>query len=67
MCLGATVFPVFGATTPQIAMLPLVAILAITAFKDGIEDYRRADIGSPGPPFSTLRVGAPDYKHHASG
>ena len=23
-------------------MLPLVAILAITAFKDGIEDYRRA-------------------------
>ncbi|MCO5556077.1 hypothetical protein L7F22_009621 [Adiantum nelumboides] len=31
----------FGATVPQIAMLPLVAILTITAIKDGIEDYRR--------------------------
>lgn len=31
----------FGATLPQIAMLPLVAILGITAIKDGIEDYRR--------------------------
>ena len=39
-----SVFPVFGATTPQIAMLPLLAILAITAFKDGIEDYRRASL-----------------------
>ncbi|KAL7412424.1 hypothetical protein BDY24DRAFT_392878 [Mrakia frigida] len=38
------IFPVFGATTPQIAMLPLLAILAITAFKDGIEDYRRASL-----------------------
>lgn len=36
------VFPIFGATTPQIAMLPLVAILTLTAIKDGIEDYRRA-------------------------
>ncbi|PWN38046.1 phospholipid-translocating P-type ATPase [Meira miltonrushii] len=31
----------FGATLPQIAMLPLVAILTITAIKDGLEDYRR--------------------------
>lgn len=31
----------FGATVPQIAMLPLVAILGITAIKDSIEDYRR--------------------------
>jgi hypothetical protein len=38
------VFPIFGATTPQIAMLPLLAILAITAIKDGIEDYRRATL-----------------------
>ncbi|KDN37119.1 phospholipid-translocating P-type ATPase [Tilletiaria anomala UBC 951] len=30
-----------GATVPQIAMLPLVAILTITAIKDSIEDYRR--------------------------
>ncbi|PWZ00177.1 phospholipid-translocating P-type ATPase [Testicularia cyperi] len=35
------VFPMFGATIPQIAMLPLVSILAITAVKDGIEDQRR--------------------------
>lgn len=35
------VFPTFGATIPQIAMLPLVAILTITAIKDSIEDHRR--------------------------
>ncbi|CEH17441.1 phospholipid-translocating p-type atpase [Ceraceosorus bombacis] len=35
------IFPQFGATIPQIAMLPLVAILTITAIKDSIEDYRR--------------------------
>ncbi len=35
------VFPTFGATIPQIAMLPLVAILGITAIKDSIEDHRR--------------------------
>ncbi|CAO1629582.1 unnamed protein product [Parajaminaea phylloscopi] len=32
---------IFGATVPQIAMLPLVAILLLTAVKDGIEDHRR--------------------------
>lgn len=32
---------IFGATLPQIAMLPLVAILTLTAIKDGIEDHRR--------------------------
>jgi len=35
-------FPQFGATTPQIAMLPLVAILGMTAIKDAVEDWRRA-------------------------
>ncbi|PLW29555.1 hypothetical protein PCASD_15964 [Puccinia coronata f. sp. avenae] len=35
------VFPIFGAATPQIAMLPLVFILSITALKDIFEDYRR--------------------------
>ncbi|KAK0531607.1 phospholipid transporting ATPase [Tilletia horrida] len=35
------VFPTFGATVPQIAMLPLVSILGITAIKDAIEDHRR--------------------------
>ncbi|OSX62305.1 hypothetical protein POSPLADRAFT_1181423 [Postia placenta MAD-698-R-SB12] len=38
----AEVFPLFGATTPQLAALPLIFILGITAIKDGIEDYRRA-------------------------
>lgn len=37
-------FSVFGAASPQIAMLPLVFILAVTAIKDGIEDYRRATL-----------------------
>jgi len=35
------VFEIFGATVPQIAMLPLVFILGMTAIKDGIEDWRR--------------------------
>ncbi|KAJ1305376.1 hypothetical protein OPQ81_000391 [Rhizoctonia solani] len=38
------VFPIFGAAAPQIAMVPLVVILSITAAKDGIEDYRRASL-----------------------
>lgn len=37
-------FSIFGATTPEIAMLPLVAILGMTAIKDGIEDWRRAQL-----------------------
>ncbi len=32
----------FGASTPQIAMLPLVAVLVMTGLKDGLEDWRRA-------------------------
>ncbi|OBZ77329.1 Phospholipid-transporting ATPase DNF1 [Grifola frondosa] len=36
------VFPIFGAAAPQTAALPLIFILAVTAIKDGIEDYRRA-------------------------
>lgn len=35
-------FPVFGAPNAQIGMLPLIAILAMTAIKDAIEDWRRA-------------------------
>ncbi|PCH37130.1 phospholipid-translocating P-type ATPase [Wolfiporia cocos MD-104 SS10] len=38
----AQAFSVFGATTPQLAALPLAFILLVTAIKDGIEDYRRA-------------------------
>ncbi|CCM05301.1 uncharacterized protein FIBRA_07515 [Fibroporia radiculosa] len=40
----AQVFSIFGATTPQLAALPLLFILSITALKDGIEDYRRAQL-----------------------
>jgi phospholipid-translocating ATPase len=38
------VFPVFGASSSQIASLPLLFILTVTAIKDGIEDYRRASL-----------------------
>lgn len=38
------VFPIFGGTSPYVAMLPLLAILLITAVKDGIEDYRRQQL-----------------------
>ncbi|PFH48817.1 hypothetical protein AMATHDRAFT_5455 [Amanita thiersii Skay4041] len=34
-------FPIFGAAAGSIAVLPLAFILAVTAVKDGIEDYRR--------------------------
>ena len=36
------VFPIFGAPTGAIAVMPLAFILTVTAIKDGIEDYRRA-------------------------
>ncbi|KAG6819892.1 hypothetical protein H0H93_007670 [Arthromyces matolae] len=36
-----TIFPVFGAAAGSISVLPLAFILAVTALKDGIEDYRR--------------------------
>ncbi|TXT15875.1 hypothetical protein VHUM_00378 [Vanrija humicola] len=35
-------FPMFGAAAPQIAMLPLLAIIGMTAIKDALEDWRRA-------------------------
>lgn len=38
------VFPMFGAAAPQVAMLPLLFILTVTAIKDGVEDYRRATL-----------------------
>jgi len=35
------VFPIFGAAAGSVAVFPLAFILAVTAIKDGIEDYRR--------------------------
>ncbi|KAF8176378.1 hypothetical protein K438DRAFT_1770578 [Mycena galopus ATCC 62051] len=37
-------FPVFGASSGAVAVLPLAFILAVTAIKDGIEDYRRGQL-----------------------
>lgn len=34
-------FPIFGGTNPGLNAVPLIAIVAITAIKDAIEDYRR--------------------------
>jgi phospholipid-translocating ATPase len=42
LSLVSAVFPMFGASTPEIAMLPLVAVLVMTGIKDGLEDWRRA-------------------------
>lgn len=38
------VFPVFGAASGGIAVLPLAFILTVTAIKDAVEDYRRATL-----------------------
>lgn len=34
-------FPIFGGSNPGLNAVPLIAIVAITAIKDAIEDYRR--------------------------
>ena len=38
------VFPIFGAASASTAALPLLFILTVTAIKDGVEDYRRAQV-----------------------
>ncbi|RUS13501.1 hypothetical protein BC938DRAFT_477820, partial [Jimgerdemannia flammicorona] len=34
-------FPIFGATDPGLAVMPIGAIILITAVKDAVEDYKR--------------------------
>ncbi|KZO97443.1 phospholipid-translocating P-type ATPase [Calocera viscosa TUFC12733] len=51
------IFPMFGSSTPQIAMLPLVFILVVTAIKDGIEDYRRARLDEEVNNSATTKLG----------
>ncbi|KZT60583.1 phospholipid-translocating P-type ATPase [Calocera cornea HHB12733] len=51
------IFPMFGSSTPQIAMLPLVFILCVTAIKDGIEDYRRARLDEEVNNSATTKLG----------
>lgn len=35
------IFPIFGGTNPGLNAVPLICIVAITAIKDAVEDYRR--------------------------
>ncbi|GJN93129.1 hypothetical protein Rhopal_006174-T1 [Rhodotorula paludigena] len=51
------IFPIFGAVNPEIGMLPLVAILAITAFKDGVEDTRRHKLDNEVNNSAVTRLG----------
>ncbi|KAG5641467.1 hypothetical protein DXG03_005130 [Asterophora parasitica] len=37
-------FPVFGAASGSIAVLPLLFIITVTAIKDAVEDYRRGTL-----------------------
>lgn len=37
-------FPIFGGTNPGLNAVPLICIIAITAIKDAIEDYRRTNL-----------------------
>ncbi|MCJ1336669.1 hypothetical protein MMC09_001947 [Bachmanniomyces sp. S44760] len=38
------IFPIFGGANPGLSAVPLIFILFVTAVKDGIEDYKRADL-----------------------
>jgi phospholipid-translocating ATPase len=51
------VFEIFGATNAQIGMLPLIAILGMTAIKDGIEDWRRATLDDEVNNSATTKLG----------
>lgn len=55
--LRPAVFSIFGATTPEIAMLPLVAILLITGIKDALEDARRHKLDNEVNNSAVTRLG----------
>lgn len=48
----------FGAAAPQVAMLPLLFILTVTAIKDGVEDYRRATLDEEVNTSAATKLGA---------
>lgn len=50
-------FSVFGAASPQTAALPLLFILVVTAVKDGVEDYRRAQLDEEVNTSAVTRLG----------
>ncbi|KAG8948486.1 hypothetical protein FRC04_009694 [Tulasnella sp. 424] len=52
------VWPIFGAAAPQVAMLPLVVILLMTAAKDGVEDYRRSTLDDEVNNSAATKLGA---------
>ncbi|KAM0786967.1 hypothetical protein ACM66B_002385 [Microbotryomycetes sp. NB124-2] len=51
------VFPIFGAVNAQIGMLPLLAVLGLTAIKDGIEDARRHSLDNAVNNSAVTRLG----------
>ncbi|KAJ7097515.1 hypothetical protein C8R44DRAFT_366257 [Mycena epipterygia] len=53
-------FPVFGAASGSIAVLPLAFIIAVTAIKDGVEDYRRARLDDEVNNSPTTRLPLPN-------
>ncbi|GJC82899.1 phospholipid-transporting ATPase DNF1 [Colletotrichum liriopes] len=50
-------FPIFGGTNPGLNSVPLIFIVAVTALKDAVEDYRRTvlDIELNNAPVHRLR------------
>ncbi|TQN73053.1 Phospholipid-transporting ATPase DNF1 [Colletotrichum shisoi] len=50
-------FPIFGGTNPGLNSVPLIFIIAVTALKDAVEDYRRTilDIELNNAPVHRLR------------
>lgn len=51
------VFEIFGAANAEIGMLPLLAILGMTAIKDGVEDWRRAKLDDEVNNSATTKLG----------
>ncbi|KAF9238250.1 phospholipid-translocating P-type ATPase [Melanogaster broomeanus] len=49
--------PVFGAATGTTAVLPILFILTVTAIKDGVEDYRRAQLDEEVNTSAVTRLG----------
>ncbi|KAG0701867.1 hypothetical protein DFH29DRAFT_924776 [Suillus ampliporus] len=50
-------FPVFGAASASTAALPLLFILVVTAVKDGVEDFRRAQLDEEVNTSAVTRLG----------
>ncbi|KAF9261613.1 phospholipid-transporting ATPase 1 [Marasmius fiardii PR-910] len=50
-------FPVFGAANGPIAVMPLSFIIAVTALKDAVEDYRRATLDDQVNNSAVTRLG----------